>query len=75
MKVFGLLSCVFLAATAVLAETRQAPEELEIETTFMPAECPNKAKTGDSIKVHYVRFSVSGSDDVLTEISPDWYSL
>jgi FKBP-type peptidyl-prolyl cis-trans isomerase len=54
---FFLLS--FLAVTAgVLAQdaasdTKEVPKELGIETTFMPAECPNKAKTGDAIQVHY----------------------
>jgi len=32
----------------------QPPTELEIETTFMPEECPQKAVKGDTISVHYV---------------------
>jgi len=75
MKVLGWLSCALFTATAVFAETRQAPEELEIVTTFMPAECPHKAKTGDSIQVHYVRLSVLGDEDFLKEKSTDWYPL
>lgn len=55
MKIFGWLSCIFVAAVAVVGqEAKVAPTELQIETTFKPAECPNQAKKGDRIKVHYV---------------------
>ncbi|KAF8149415.1 hypothetical protein B0H34DRAFT_777479 [Crassisporium funariophilum] len=54
MKVFSWLSCVLLAAVAVVAEeAKAAPVELQIETTFLPEACPNKAQKGDKIKVHY----------------------
>ncbi|KAF7969877.1 hypothetical protein HWV62_8311 [Athelia sp. TMB] len=29
------------------------PSKLEIDVTYLPAECVTKAKTGDSIQVHY----------------------
>ena len=43
---FGLL---------VLAQ-QQAPEQLDIKSTFEPSDCSLKAQKGDAIKVHYVRW-------------------
>ncbi|KAJ7352593.1 hypothetical protein DFH08DRAFT_859365 [Mycena albidolilacea] len=45
-----VLSLLF-AAVAVLAA--EAPKELQIETTYLPDDCPAKAAKGDQIKVHY----------------------
>lgn len=53
MKFLSWFSVLALALT-VSAEERVPPTELEIETTFMPEECPLTAKSGDAIKVHYV---------------------
>lgn len=47
----SLLS-VFLLAAAALAD--EQPKELKIDTTYLPENCVEKAKTGDSIQVHYV---------------------
>lgn len=58
MKIFGWLSCILVAAVTVAAEDAKVPpKELQIETTFKPAECPNQAKKGDRIEVHYVSCS------------------
>ena len=55
MKIFGWLSCILVAVAVVAAEdAKEPPTELQIETTFKPDECPNQAKQGDHIKVHYV---------------------
>lgn len=58
MKFASVLAvfAVALGAYAQEAETKEVPKTLGIETTFMPADCPNKAKTGDAIQVHYVRY-------------------
>ncbi|KAF8815374.1 hypothetical protein BYT27DRAFT_7129097 [Phlegmacium glaucopus] len=54
MKIFCWLSCILVAAVAVAAEDAKVPPtELQIETTFKPEECPNQAKKGDRIEVHY----------------------
>ncbi|TFL02532.1 hypothetical protein BDV98DRAFT_565975 [Pterulicium gracile] len=55
MKFASVLAvfAVALGAYAQEAETKEVPKTLGIETTFMPADCPNKAKTGDAIQVHY----------------------
>ncbi|KAN0091273.1 hypothetical protein V8E55_004839 [Tylopilus felleus] len=42
-----------LLTLAVCALAAQAPTELQIETTFMPEECLEKAAKGDTISVHY----------------------
>lgn len=47
----SLLS-VFLLAAVALAD--EQPKELKIDTTYLPENCVEKAKTGDSIQVHYV---------------------
>ena len=56
MKIFGWLSCILVAAVAVVAEdaAKVAPKELQIETTFKPDACPHQAKKGDRVEVHYV---------------------
>ncbi|KAI9571134.1 hypothetical protein HD554DRAFT_2203624 [Boletus coccyginus] len=38
---------------AVCVFAAQPPTELQIETTFMPEECLQKAAKGDTISVHY----------------------
>ena len=43
-----------LLAVAVCVFAAQPPTELQIETTFMPEACPDKAVKGDTIAVHYV---------------------
>jgi len=42
-----------LLAVAVCVFAAQPPAELQIETTFMPEECQEKAVKGDTIAVHY----------------------
>ena len=54
MKIFSWLSCILVAVVAVVAEEREPPTELQIETTFKPESCPHKAKTRDHVHVHYV---------------------
>jgi hypothetical protein len=41
---------------ALLVLAQQAPKELDIKTTFEPSHCITKARKGDAIKVHYVRW-------------------
>ena len=53
MQLLSWLSFALLGAIVVAA--KEPPKELLIETTHTPSECSNKAKTGDKIKVHYVR--------------------
>ncbi|KAJ7446749.1 hypothetical protein FB451DRAFT_1054960 [Mycena latifolia] len=50
MRVTSLLSSLLFAVVVLAAD---APTELQIETTFMPEDCPAKAAKGDSIQVHY----------------------
>lgn len=50
LSLFTLLGFAFVVAVA------EPPTELQIETTYKPADCSITAKTGDSIKVHYVSF-------------------
>lgn len=58
MQLLNWLPCFLLAVVLpVLAE--EPPTELVIDTVYKPESCPNQAKTGDSIQVHYVRFIVS----------------
>lgn len=57
MKFFNWISLAVFGAAAANAgstEDKVAPTELQIETTFMPESCPNKAQSGDRIQVHYV---------------------
>jgi len=55
MKFFTWLSGALFATTVMATEnSKQAPTELQIETTFKPEGCTKTAKTGDRIKVHYV---------------------
>ncbi|KAJ7724471.1 hypothetical protein DFH07DRAFT_759068 [Mycena maculata] len=51
MRVAAWLSTLLLSAVVVLAA--EPPTDLQIETTYLPEECPVKAQKGDSIKVHY----------------------
>lgn len=48
------LSALALAACALAGR----PSKLGIDVTYLPEACPAKAKTGDSIKVHYVSMLV-----------------
>jgi len=57
MHILSWLSYILVAATVVIAEEKAPVMELKIDTTYMPAECPAKAQTGDAIQVHYVRIS------------------
>ncbi|KDR67481.1 hypothetical protein GALMADRAFT_231922 [Galerina marginata CBS 339.88] len=55
MKFFAWLSStlLFTAVAVATEDEKKAPAELQIVTTFKPEACPNKAQTGDNIKVHY----------------------
>ena len=55
MRAFGILSAVLFAAIATV-NAAEPPEELVVETTYAPPECPAKAQSGDKVKVHYVRY-------------------
>ncbi|RDB16939.1 hypothetical protein Hypma_002560 [Hypsizygus marmoreus] len=50
MQLLNWFSC-FLFAVVVVA--KEQPTELQIDTTYKPAECPETAQSGDSIQVHY----------------------
>lgn len=52
---------------------RVPPEELVIETTFMPEGTSPKAKTGDRIRVHYVCRRVLFLPFVSTALTPPTY--
>ncbi|KAG2016453.1 peptidylprolyl isomerase [Coprinopsis cinerea AmutBmut pab1-1] len=51
MRLLGWFASLTFAG-AVLA-AKEAPKELQIETTFTPEDCSVKAKTGDNLEVHY----------------------
>ncbi|KAF8557625.1 hypothetical protein OG21DRAFT_1406737 [Imleria badia] len=51
MQLFKVWFSLLAVAVCVLAA--QPPTELQIETTFMPEECPQKAAKDDTISVHY----------------------
>ncbi|KAJ7696600.1 hypothetical protein B0H17DRAFT_1053840 [Mycena rosella] len=50
MRVATWLSSLLFAVVVLAADP---PTELQIDTTFMPEDCPAKAAKGDSIQVHY----------------------
>jgi hypothetical protein len=56
MQIFLKFALVLLSAGLVLANdgAKEAPGELVIKTTYLPPNCPEQAKRGDGIKVHYV---------------------
>ena len=56
MQIFKYsLSILLLALSALATDTaKEPPTTLKIDVTHLPSECPHKAQTGDSIKVHYV---------------------
>jgi len=49
------LSTIFFAVCALAAidPNPDAPKELVVKTTYLPEDCTSKAKSGDSIQVHY----------------------
>ncbi|CAA7260752.1 unnamed protein product [Cyclocybe aegerita] len=51
MKVLSWLSFALFSIVSVSAH--EEPQELKVETTFMPSECLHKARKGDQLKVHY----------------------
>jgi FK506-binding protein 2 len=54
MQIFKYsLSILLLAVSALANAAAEPPKELVIDVTHLPSECPVKAQTGDSIKVHY----------------------
>lgn len=55
MQFFNWLLCLILTVVLPVLAKKKAPKELVIDTTYKPEECTNKAQSGDSIKVHYVR--------------------
>jgi len=52
MYLLSWLPLLIPVALPVLAQ--ESPKELVIETTYTPDGCSVHAKTGDSIRVHYV---------------------
>ncbi|KAJ7116036.1 hypothetical protein C8R44DRAFT_675585 [Mycena epipterygia] len=50
MRVATWLSSLLFAVVVLAADP---PKELQIETTYLPDDCPVKAQKGDAIKVHY----------------------
>jgi hypothetical protein len=51
-----LFSYCLSLSLALLVLAQQAPKGLDIKTTFEPSDCITKARKGDPIKVHYVRW-------------------
>ena len=49
-----ILTWFSMLVFAFVVKAAEAPTELQIDTTYKPPECPVTAKSGDSIKVHYV---------------------
>ncbi|KAJ7284851.1 hypothetical protein C8J57DRAFT_702212 [Mycena rebaudengoi] len=47
---FNWLSSLLLAVVVLAADP---PATLQIETTYLPEDCPAKAQKGDAIQVHY----------------------
>ena len=78
MQLLNWLPSLLFIAMAVVA--REPPTELQIETTYLPADCSVKAEKGDSIQVHYVRrpnvvsFCDAQSTSNINYIA-DWHSL
>jgi len=54
MRLTAWISGLLLVAVTVVSAEREPPQELIIDTTYLPAHCPAKAQKGDSIQVHYV---------------------
>ncbi|KAJ6591506.1 hypothetical protein DFH09DRAFT_1025307 [Mycena vulgaris] len=50
MRVVSWLSSLLFAVIVLAADP---PAKLQIDTTYLPEDCPTKAVKGDSIKVHY----------------------
>ncbi|OBZ71026.1 hypothetical protein A0H81_09152 [Grifola frondosa] len=48
-----VLGCISVLVFALIAAAAEAPTELKIDTTYLPAECPVKSQHGDALKVHY----------------------
>ena len=57
MRISQFLSFLvaLLVAAVAAASDGQPPQDLEIKSTYLPADCSVKAKQGDRIEVHYVR--------------------
>ncbi|KAF5328796.1 hypothetical protein D9619_011529 [Psilocybe cf. subviscida] len=55
MKFFSWLSIAALGAIATVnaSEAKVQPTELGIEVTHLPESCTQKAKSGDTVQVHY----------------------
>ncbi|EIM82776.1 uncharacterized protein STEHIDRAFT_124123 [Stereum hirsutum FP-91666 SS1] len=51
--IFFLALGLVAAAESANPDSKSPPTELQIDTTYLPDECPVKAAKGDSIKVHY----------------------
>ena len=86
MQLLNWLRVPSLLFVAMAVVAQEPPTELQIETTYLPDDCTQKAAKGDSIEVHYVRrlnvLLVSFCDthnllQVLKRLHyiPDWYPL
>ncbi|EIN11404.1 hypothetical protein PUNSTDRAFT_98498 [Punctularia strigosozonata HHB-11173 SS5] len=53
MKLFTFLTGLLVAAAGASAEAPQPPEDLVIDKTYVPEDCPVKSANGDTIRVHY----------------------
>lgn len=53
---FTVFSLLFVALFGMLvsADAPEPPRELEIQTVYLPPDCPRKSTNGDVLKVHYV---------------------
>jgi hypothetical protein len=56
-----LLSWISLLVFSLVVCAKESPTELQVDTTYKPTDCPATAKTGDSIKVHYVSSLIRSS--------------
>jgi hypothetical protein len=67
MQIFKYSLSILLLAVSALADAKvEPPTELKIDVTHLPNDCPAKARTGDSIQVHYVsaHWRVSKSEQI-----------
>ncbi|KIM83340.1 hypothetical protein PILCRDRAFT_819588 [Piloderma croceum F 1598] len=63
MQIFKYSLSILLLAVSALADAKvEPPTELKIDVTHLPSDCPAKARTGDSIQVHYTGTLLANGD-------------
>lgn len=71
---FGVIS-QDAGKSATSSDPKAAPTVLKIETTFMPEDCPHKARTGDTIQVHYTGTLFANGEKFDSSLDRDPFSL